>query len=387
MGRASWLRRVGAGALAAGVGILAWSAARQLGPPSMTASLTVAGAALADPAAALEAVRQLADGETQARPAAALPMPTPQPTPAPATPSAVPEQAAASEPQPAASEQPVPQPTAQPTAQPQPRPENAGQIVTEHYGQGEGGLYISCGAGTIKNCTSLSATQVAQAVSAGLPFSIEPGSSEPQVLIMHTHTTETYELEEKDWYDPEFTCRSTDLSVNMAAVGEEIAAQLNAAGIVTLHDTTLHDYPSYNGSYERSNETVRAYLEQYPSIKVVLDVHRDAIEPSSGQRVSAVAEIDGRTAAQVMIICGADNGGNLPNFEQNLAFAAAWENAMESRYPGLTRPVLFDYRYYNQDLTTGSLLIEIGSHGNTLEQARYSGQLVGQALAALLGGK
>ena len=383
MVRSSWLRRLGAGALAAGVGILAWNAAEQLGPPSMTASLTVAGAALVDPAAALEAVRQLAWEDPPAQPAAAEAAPSPQPAPAPVAASTAPEQAAASEPPPAASEQPEPQPT----AQPQPRPENAGQIVTEHYEQGEGGLYIPCGAGTIKNCTSLSASQVADAASRGLPFSIEPGSSEPQVLIMHTHTTETYELEEKDWYDPNFTCRSTDLAVNMAAVGEEIAAQLNAAGIVTLHDTTLHDYPSYNGSYERSNETVRAYLEQYPSIKVVLDVHRDAIEPASGQRVSAVAEIDGQTAAQVMIICGADNGGNLPNFQQNLAFSAAWENAMESRYPGLTRPVLFDYRYYNQDLTTGSLLIEIGSHGNTLEQAKYSGRLVGQALAALFGGQ
>ena len=383
MGRSSWLRRLGAGALAAGVGLLAWNAAEQLGPPSVTASLTVAGAALADPAAALEAVRQLAQEDPPAQPAAAEAAPSPQPTPAPAAASAAPEQAAASEPPPAVSEEPVPEPT----AQPQPRPENAGQIVTEHYEQGESGLYIPCGAGTIKNCTSLSAGQVADAASQGLPFSIEPGSSEPQVLIMHTHATETYELEEKDWYDPSFTCRSTDLSVNMTAVGEEIANQLNAAGIVTLHDTTLHDYPSYNGSYERSNETVRAYLEQYPSIKVVLDVHRDAIEPASGQRVSAVAEIDGRTAAQVMIICGADNGGNLPNFRQNLAFAAAWENAMESRYPGLTRPVLFDYRYYNQDLTTGSLLIEIGSHGNTLEQAKYSGRLVGQALAALFGGQ
>ncbi|HIX32974.1 MAG TPA: stage II sporulation protein P, partial [Candidatus Gemmiger avium] len=62
---------------------------------------------------------------------------------------------------------------------------------------------------------------------------------------------------------------------------------------------------------------------------------------------------------------------------------AQWESAMESRFPGLTRPVLFDYRYYNQDLTTGSLLIEIGSHGNTLSEAVYSGQLVGEALAGL----
>ena len=99
---------------------------------------------------------------------------------------------------------------------------------------------------------------------------------------------------------------------------------------------------------------------------------------------TAIAEVEGRTAAQIMLICGADKGGNLPNFEKNLGFAAAWQDAMESRYPGLTRPVLLDYRYYNQDLTTGSLLIEVGSHGNTLEQAVYSGQLAGQALAELL---
>ena len=136
-----------------------------------------------------------------------------------------------------------------------------------------------------------------------------------------------------------------------------------------LHDREIYDYPSYNGSYERSNATVRAYLEKYPSIKVVLDVHRDAIE-YDGKRVKAVAEVEGRQAAQVMIICGADKNGNLPNFKKNLGFAAAWENAMESRYPGLTRPVLFDYRYYNQDLTTGSLLIEMGSHGNTLAEAQ-----------------
>ena len=116
MGRSSWLRRVGAGALAAGVSLLAWNAARQLGPPSVTASLTVAGAALADPAAALQAVRQLADEDAQAQPAAARPMPTPQPTPAPAAQSQVAEQAAASEPQPAASEEPVPEPTVQPRA-------------------------------------------------------------------------------------------------------------------------------------------------------------------------------------------------------------------------------------------------------------------------------
>ena len=264
-----------------------------------------------------------------------------------------------------------------------------GAIVSAHYQQGSGAAYIPCTAGTIKNCTSLSAAEVAEAASAPLPFNIEVGSAEPQVLIMHTHATESYELEDLGWFDPEYTCRRTDTSLNMVAVGAAIAEQLNAAGIVTLQDATLHDYPSYNGSYERSNATVRSYLEKYPSIKVVLDVHRDAIETESGSRYAPVCTVDGRQAAQVMIICGCDNGTTvqLPGWRQNLRFAAAWERSMEGMYPGFTRPVLFSYRFYNQDLTTGSLLIEIGGHGNNLNEALYAGQLAAKGLAAaLLGG-
>ncbi|HJB21080.1 MAG TPA: stage II sporulation protein P [Candidatus Fournierella merdavium] len=356
-------------------------AGRYAGVPDLAGSLAVAGSLLANPAAAIGAAdrifRQeaLPVAQTQVEDAESPPeyiAPTPEeilpsPTPAPA---------------PQADSGAAEGPQATPAPTPGPPPEGMGSIVSAHYEQGSGAAYIPCAAGTIKNCTSLPAEEVAAAAAGLLPFSVEVGSAEPQVLIMHTHATESYELEDLGWFDPEYTCRLTDTSLNMVAVGAAIAEKLNAAGIVTLQDATLHDYPSYNGSYERSNATVREYLEKYPSIKVVLDVHRDAIE-TDGARVKAVADVNGRTAAQVMIICGADKNGNLPNFKQNLAFAARWESAMESRFPGLTRPVLFDYRYYNQDLTTGSLLIEIGSHGNTLAEAVYSGELVGEALAGL----
>mgnify|MGYP002997258072 CR=1 FL=1 len=180
--------------------------------------------------------------------------------------------------------------------------------------------------------------------------------------------------------------RSTDRSINMCAVGRVVADTLNAAGINTLHDETLNDYPSYTGSYENSRAVVQRYLAQYPSIKVVLDVHRDAIERENGTRCAPVCTIDGRQAAQVMIICGCDNGTSvqLPAWRQNLRFAAAWERSMEAKYPGLTRPVLFSYRFYNQDLTTGSLLIEIGGHGNNLNEALYAGYLAAQGLADAL---
>ena len=102
---------------------------------------------------------------------------------------------------------------------------------------------------------------------------------------------------------------------------------------------------------------------------------------SSGVTLAAAAA----AAGQVMYI--AVNAISLPNWRLNLRFAAAWEEAMESRFPGLTRPVLCGYRFYNQDLTTGSLLIEIGGHGNTLEEALRAGEFAALALAELLGGQ
>ena len=268
------------------------------------------------------------------------------------------------------------------------RPEGAGAILEKNYPQGSGEKYIPCGSGSIKNNTRQSAADIAAEIKNPLPFAIEPDSPDPQVLVMHTHATEDYRLSAGLWFAPGDGARSTDCSVNMCAVGRVVADTLNAAGINTLHDETLNDYPSYTGSYENSRAVVQRYLAQYPSIKVVLDVHRDAIETEGGSRMAPVCTVDGRQAAQVMIICGCDNGTTvrLPGWRQNLRFAAAWERSMEEMYPGFTRPVLFSYRFYNQDLTTGSLLIEIGGHGNNLNEALYAGQLAANGLVqALLG--
>ncbi|MGN0662227.1 MAG: stage II sporulation protein P [Faecalibacterium sp.] len=269
------------------------------------------------------------------------------------------------------------------------RPENAGTVIEKTYPQGSGEKYIPCGAGSIKNNTSVAAAEVAAEIQNPLPFAVERDSPDPQVLVMHTHATEDYRLSEGLWFLPGDGSRSTDRAVNMCAVGRVITDTLNAAGIHTLHDETLNDYPSYTGSYANSRAVVQRYLEQYPSIKVVLDVHRDAIETEGGSRMAPVCTVNGRKSAQVMIICGCDNGTTvrLPNWRQNLRFAAAWERAMEAAFPGLTRPVLFSYRYYNQDLTTGSLLIEIGGHGNNLNEALYAGQLAAQALVTVLTGE
>ena len=314
--------------------------------------------------------------------ACALPRPGPQPIPttAPVQPTPAPAPA----PTPTASPTPEPSPTPQPCTAPQ--IEDAGLIRAEQFRHGRGEGSISLSAGSIRNSTACADADLRAAVTtANLPFAVELNSDEPQVLILHTHATESYQTWPDPVFDENYTARSKNTALNMVAVGAEMARVLNEAGVNTLQDTTLHDYPSYTGSYGRSNATVRRYLEEYPSIKIVLDVHRDAIE-RDGDRIAPVAQVGEEQVAQVMLICGCDNGGNLPDYPQNLRFAAVWEAAMEGAYPGLTRPVLFDYRYYNQDLTTGSLLIEVGGHGNTLEEVLYTAQLAGDAIGSYLQG-
>lgn len=244
--------------------------------------------------------------------------------------------------------------------------------------------YISLPFGHIKNTTKLSNEDVEDELQKPLELGVT-GTDEPQVLIVHTHATEAYEPVLSDAFDTRQTWRSTDDEQNMVQVGNRIAGELEAAGIGVIHDVTQHDYPTYNGAYERSAKTVKSRLEEYPSIKVVLDVHRDAIQPAEDTVVKATAEIDGKKAAQVMIITGCDDGTmNVPDWAYNLRFAAALQSTAEEKYEGLMRPVFFCYRKYNMDLTRGSILLEFGSHGNTLREAEYSGELIGKALAEVL---
>ena len=266
------------------------------------------------------------------------------------------------------------------------RPDDAGTILEKSYPQGSGDKYVPCVTGSIKNNTRVSNADIAAEIANPLSFGVEWDSPDPQVLILHTHATEDYRLSAGLWFRPGDGSRTTDRALNMCAVGRVMADTLNAAGLNTLHDETLNDYPSYTGSYANSRAVAQQYLSQYPSIKIILDVHRDAIETEGGSRMAPVCTVNGRQAAQVMIICGCDNGTtvSIPNYRLNLRFAAAWETAMEGLFPSFTRPVLFSYRYYNQDLLPGALLIEIGGHGNNLNEALYAGQLAAEGLIQAL---
>ncbi|MGN0579150.1 MAG: stage II sporulation protein P, partial [Ruminiclostridium sp.] len=262
---------------------------------------------------------------------------------------------------------------------------HGGRIYEETFVKNGGEDFINLkNGGQLRNCTDISNETVAKEAEIPSAIQIELNSSQPQVLIMHTHTTESYEPYEKDWFDSEYTSRSADPENGVVAVGQAIANELVAAGIGVIHDGTIHD-DIYTGAYARSLATTEEILREYPSIKVVLDIHRDAVEYEDGSRISAVTEIEGRKAAQVMIISAADEGTyGVPDFLENLHFACQLQQSMESSYPTLTRPVLFQYCQYNQQVSTGALLIEVGSHGNSIDQAVYSGELIGKSLARLL---
>ena len=211
-------------------------------------------------------------------------------------------------------------------------------------------------------------------------------NNKPQVLILHTHATESYLLHNENYYTENDTSRNTNNEYNMVALGKIITDKLNAAGIVTLHDTTQHDNPSYNESYSRAANTICSYLDKYPSIKIVIDLHRDALSENDTDKVKLTTEIEGKKAAQIMLVMGSQSGNvkNFPNWKENLKLATKLQQTIEVMYPSLARSIHFMSKNYNQSLTNGSMLIEIGTDGNTLSEAKYSAELLSNALIKLL---
>lgn len=235
----------------------------------------------------------------------------------------------------------------------------------------------------VKNTTDTKTLNIESVLAEGLELSID--KSKPAVLIFHSHTSEGYEMIEREWYAQDYTARSNDENINIVRVGTEIADYLTSLGYTVIHDKTIHD-GSYSESYAKSRKTVAKHLEEHPEIQIVLDIHRDSITLDSGDKIKPVNTINGKKAAQLMIITGAEEGKveDFPDWEYNLRFALQLQKKCETMFPGLMRPVLFSQRKYNMDMTRFSLLIEMGSEANTLEEACYSGRMLAASLASLM---
>ena len=236
----------------------------------------------------------------------------------------------------------------------------------------------------IKNSTGLD-INIKNELAAELSLKIKK-SKEPEVLIVHTHATESYMKEDKGYYTAADKARSDNDSENVVKVGDVFAKTLEAGGISVLHIKTHHDSPSYNESYSRAKNSINEYLKKYPSIKVVVDLHRDSIAMSGNDKCKPTKVIGGKKAAQVMLVVGSETGTvtGFPNWRQNFRLALRYQQTMETMYPGLARAMNFCSRKYNTNLTTGSMLLEVGCEANTLEEACYSAELAGTALLSLL---
>lgn len=208
------------------------------------------------------------------------------------------------------------------------------------------------------------------------PLDWDLTGEEPTVLIFHTHGTESYAGTEN--------YRSTDENYNMLRVGDRLTAQLEAQGIHVLHDRTLHDQESYSGSYSYARQTLEQYLTQYPSIRLILDLHRDAAEDANGNQIDHTVHTSAGPAARLMLVMGTDAGGMAhPAWQDNLALAVKLQASLEKSCPGLCRPIYVRASRFNQDLSVGALLVEVGAAGNTLEEALLATDLLAQGILSL----
>lgn len=202
-------------------------------------------------------------------------------------------------------------------------------------------------------------------------------SSDPLVLVVHTHGTEGYSKDGAISFldQGEEFARSQDTQQNVVAVGKVLADALNENGINTIHCTIMHDQLQYKDAYARSEETIRRYLKEYPSIKLVIDLHRDSVLKSGGELVRPVTLADGEAAAQMMCVIGSSwNGGDYPNWEKNLALALQLRQKMNEAVPNICRPVYLKGSTYNQELAPYSILVEMGASGNSLEEAKRTAE-------------
>ena len=207
----------------------------------------------------------------------------------------------------------------------------------------------------------------------------------PTVLILHSHATESFEKE--PGYEETSRYRTLDTGFNMVSIGARVAEILENGGIRVIHDQTLYDYPNYNDAYINAREAIEQHLQENPSICMVLDLHRDAAEDAAGRQKRSAVTINGVSTANLMLVMGSNKGNRtFPNWERNLALAVKLQAQLEQTNPGLCKPINLVTSRYNQDLSTGALLVEVGTAGNTHAEAMAAAEHLAAGILALENG-
>ena len=209
--------------------------------------------------------------------------------------------------------------------------------------------------------------------------------ADPSVLILHTHTTESYSKTEED-YAESGSYRTLEEEYNMLSIGEAVEDILTEAGIGVIHDRQIHDHPSYNGSYVHARNSTEKILKENPGISLILDLHRDALD-TQGKQMRTLAQVDGEATAQLMMVVGTDvSRQDHENWQENLALALKLHALLERENPGIMRPVNLRGQRFNQDLSSGAMLIEMGAAGNTRGEALRAAQKLAEAIVFLSAG-
>jgi stage II sporulation protein P len=192
----------------------------------------------------------------------------------------------------------------------------------------------------------------------------------PDVLIYHTHTTESYKPGGPNSFDD---------SKNVCAVGDQLVAELKKYGIYAINDKTVHDAEAYTQSYSRSSVTLDKYLKKYGDFKLVIDMHRDASENKNATTIN----INGENVAKYMFVMAKKN----PHFDKNMILVNKILALSKKLYPGLSNGVYYyNYgtRYFNQDKSNNALLMEVGSDVNTTTESKATMKYVARIIAQVI---
>ena len=256
-------------------------------------------------------------------------------------------------------------------------PDGATPIVTydlSHLGQGIG--YLNNETFYKPNINELLKTDVTSAL-----------TQEPLVLVLHTHTSEGYLSDTATYLEGDLgeITYTREEERNMLAVGRAFISALNKNGITAIHCTVMHDESGLAGSYGRAAESIRFFREHYPSIRYVVDLHRDAILTSEGEYVRAATEIEGKSVAQILPVVGSNAGGwEHDAWEGNLALALQMRQVLNQNNIALCRPVMIKSATYNQEMAPFAILLEIGTGANSIDEALAAATLAGEAFAKVI---
>lgn len=212
----------------------------------------------------------------------------------------------------------------------------------------------------------------------------------PQILVYHTHSREAFKQDPRNRYMAVEAYRSNDLEFTVVRVGEVLTKHLREKGISALHDTTEHEQGDFSTAYVRSLNTIKNRIDDYPSLRIFLDIHRNAYLPGVREPDDEVVIINGQRVARIFAVIGTGEGfvggfEERPDWRENYRFALRITQELNKIHPELAKNIHVMRGRYNQHISTNAVLLEIGSNLTTLKEAERATYYLATALGRIMG--